>query len=47
MMGVEWDGECLIVEKNRCMMGVLEWVIEEWSCLREGKKVERGMIRVD
>lgn len=47
MMGVQWHPECFILNGNRCMMPIFNWLIQEASTYKEAKRIHNRIITLD
>ena len=47
MLGVQWHPECFILENDRCMMPLFQWLVCESVSFKKAKSLHHGMITLD
>lgn len=47
MLGVQWHPECFILNGDRSMMPIFEWLIKESSSFKEAKRLHQRLLTLD
>lgn len=47
MLGVQWHPECFILNGDRSMMPIFEWLIKESSSFKEAKRLHQRILTLD
>lgn len=47
MIGVQWHPECFIIEKDRCMMPIFNWLINESRSYNDARKLHSRILTLD